>query len=284
MTIEEARRWYSEEIRAVAHLSSDALVAAFARVPREAFLGDGPWKIARSFELAVPYRTTVDADPRHVYHNLLIAIDPTRQLHNGMPSALAQWIEAAGIQPGERVLHIGTGTGYYTAIMAELTGPRGSVVGYEVDEGLAARAAASLRPWPQVRIEAGDAAAPEGPFDAIFVNAGCTRPRAEWLASVAPGGRMVIPLTIHMPLGNTGLSHGVGGMFRFDRGEPRWPVTYVSQVGIYDCCNARDPEDEAELRKLAALFQTTKPVAAMIEPHERGDACLAHLPGFCLQK
>ena len=281
MTIEEARRWYSEEIRAVAHLSSDALVAAFARVPREAFLGDGPWQIARAFELPVPYRTTVDADPRHVYHNLLIAIDPSRQLHNGMPSALAQWIEAADLRPGERVLHIGTGTGYYTAIMAEITGPSGSVVGYEVDEGLAARAAASLRPWPQVRIEAGDAAAPVGPFDAIFVNAGCTRPRAEWLASVAPGGRMVIPLTIHMP---GPLTHGIGGMFRLDRSEPRWSVTYVSQVGIYDCSNARDPEDEVELRKLAGVFQTTKPVAAMIEPHERGDACLAHLPGFCLQK
>ncbi|HEY6177941.1 MAG TPA: methyltransferase domain-containing protein [Kofleriaceae bacterium] len=281
MTIEEARRWYAEEIRAVAHLESDAVVAAFARVPREAFLGDGPWEIARSYELPVPYRTTVDADPRHVYHNLLIAIDKTRQLHNGQPSALAQWIEAAGVQPGERVLHIGTGTGYYTAILAELVGPRGSVVGYEVDEGLAARARASLRPWSHVRIETGDAAAPIGPFDAIFVNAGCTKPRAEWLAAVAPGGRMVIPLTIRIP---GPLVHGIGGMFRLDRGEPRWAVTYVSQVGIYDCVNARDPEDEAELRKLAGMFQAAKPIAAMIEPHERGDACLAHLPGFCLQK
>lgn len=91
---------------------------------------------------------------------------------------------------------------------------------------------------------------------------------------------MVIPLTIRFP----GIVHSIGGMLRLDRGEPRWPVTFVSQVGIYDCVNARDPEDEAELRKLAAMFQTVKPTAAMIEPHERGDACLAHLPGFCLQK
>src|SRR5215831_20410313 len=139
MTIEEARRWYAEEIRAVAHLESEALVAAFARVPREAFLGDGPWQIARSYELSVPYRTTADSDPRHIYHNVLIAIDATRQLHNGQPSALAQWIEAVAVRPGERVLHIGTGTGYYTAIFAELAGPQGGVVGYEVDEGLAAR-------------------------------------------------------------------------------------------------------------------------------------------------
>src|ERR1043166_7500729 len=153
MAMEEARRWYAEEIRAVAHLESEAQVAALARVPREAFVGDGPWQIAKSFELASPYRTTADADPRHVYHNVLIALDPSRQLHNGMPSALAQWIEATEIRPGDRVLHIGTGTGYYTAILSELVGPRGSVVGYEVDAGLAARAQALLAPWPQTRSE-----------------------------------------------------------------------------------------------------------------------------------
>jgi protein-L-isoaspartate(D-aspartate) O-methyltransferase len=83
MTIEEARRWYAEEIRAVAHLTSDAVVEAFARVPRETFLGAGPWQIARSFDQPPHYRATSDADPRHIYHNVLIAIDPARQLHNG---------------------------------------------------------------------------------------------------------------------------------------------------------------------------------------------------------
>jgi hypothetical protein len=92
MTIEEAPRWYAEEIRAVAHLTSDAVVEAFARVPRETFLGAGPWQIARSFDQPPHYRVTPDADPRHIYHNVLIAIDPARQLHNGLPSALAQWI------------------------------------------------------------------------------------------------------------------------------------------------------------------------------------------------
>src|ERR1044071_2859706 len=132
MTIEEARRWYAEEIRAVAHLMSDRVVEAFARVPREAFLGAGPWQIARSFEQPPNYRTTRDADPRHIYHNVLVAIDPARQLHNGLPSALAQWIEAVDVRAGDRVLHIGTGLGYYTAIFAELVGPAGGVGGYGV--------------------------------------------------------------------------------------------------------------------------------------------------------
>lgn len=280
MTTEQARRWFAEEIRAVAHLESDALVEAFARVPREAFLGDGPWLIPKSIELATPYRTTASADPRHIYHDVLVAIDPKRELHNGQPSALARWIEAVDVRPGDRVLHIGTGTGYYTAILAELAGPTGSVVGYEVDEGLAARSKASLAPWRHVRVEAGDASAPEGPFDAIFVNAGCTHPRTEWLAAVAPGGRLVIPLTLRLPV----MRHAVGGMFRLERREPRWGAQMVSPVGIYDCANARDPENEAELRKLAAVGAPVRPTAAMLEPHERGEACIAHLSTICLQK
>jgi protein-L-isoaspartate(D-aspartate) O-methyltransferase len=279
MTIEEARRWYAEEIRAVAHLTSDAVVEAFARVPRETFLGAGPWQIARSFDQPPHYRATSDADPRHIYHNVLIAIDPARQLHNGLPSALAQWIEAVGVRAGDRVLHIGAGLGYYTAILAELAGSTGSVVGYEVDAALAARAASALRPWPGVRIEASDASAPDGPFDAIFVNAGCTHPRAEWLAALAPGGRLVIPLTAGVP----GLPHRIGSMVRADRRDPRWPASIVSQVGIYDCANARDPGLESELRKLVGFTAAVKPTVAVVEPHERGAACLVHLPGFCLQ-
>jgi protein-L-isoaspartate(D-aspartate) O-methyltransferase len=280
MTIEEARRWYAEEIRAVAHLTSEAVVEALARVPREAFLGAGPWLIPRSFEQPPHHRMTPDADPRHIYHNLLVAIDPARQLHNGLPSALAQWIEAAGVRPGDRVLHIGAGVGYYTAIFAELVGPAGAVVGYEVDPALAARAQAALAPWPVARVEAGDAAAPGGSFDAIFVNAGCTHPRPAWLAALAPGGRLVIPLTVGIP----GAPDGVGGMLRAERRDPRWPARLVSQVGMYHCSNARDPTHEDELRTLVGVVPGAQPTAVLVDPHDRGEACLAHLPGFCLQR
>ena len=275
-SIEEARQWFAEELRAVARLDDPRVVEAFATVPRERFVGTGPWRV---LHLADGYWTTRDADPRHLYHNVLVAIDPARQLHNGLPSALAQWIEAVDIRAGDRVLHIGAGLGYYTAILAELAGPTGSVVGHEVDPALAARAEAALRPWPGVRIEASDASAPAGPFDAIFVNAGCTHPRAEWLAALAPGGRLVIPLTARVP----GLPHSIGSMVRVDRRDPRWPASIVSQVGIYDCVNARDPALEGELRKLVGFTAAVKPTVALVEPHERGAACLVHLPGFCLQ-
>jgi protein-L-isoaspartate(D-aspartate) O-methyltransferase len=43
MNLDEIRRYYAEEIRAVANIQTEALIAAFGKVPREHFLGPGPW-------------------------------------------------------------------------------------------------------------------------------------------------------------------------------------------------------------------------------------------------
>jgi protein-L-isoaspartate(D-aspartate) O-methyltransferase len=80
------------------------------------------------------------SDPRDLYHNLLVALDATRALNNGLPGSLARWIQALVLKMGDRVFHLGCGVGYYTAIMAEVVGPDGSVVACEVDSDLAARA------------------------------------------------------------------------------------------------------------------------------------------------
>jgi protein-L-isoaspartate(D-aspartate) O-methyltransferase len=279
MSVDELRRAYAEEIRAVAHLDSAALVDAYARVPRELFLGTGPWQISRPLGREQPYRTTDDADVRHIYHDVAVALDPARQLNNGQPSALALWIQAAAPAPGEAVLHVGCGVGYYTAIIAEIVGPTGRVTGYEIDRELAARARALLAGWPQVSVEAGDGARPAGTYDAIFVNAGVTNGSA-WLGALRPGGRLVVPLTVHLP----SVPKGVGVMLRVDRGDDaRWPVRVISQVGIYDCENARLPAEEAELMALVRPGAIEQIRAVAIDAHERGAGCLAHLPGFCLQ-
>jgi len=284
MTLDEARRAFAEEIEAVAHLEAPELVDAFARVPREAFLGPGPWQISRPFDTERPYRTTPDADPRRIYHDVVVAIDPARQLNNGQPSALARWICEAAIRRGDSVMHVGAGLGYYTAIMAELAGPAGRVHACEVDPALAERARRQLAPWPNVTVEASDATSPRGTFDAIFVNAGCTYARPEWLAALAPGGRLVLPLTVHLPQ----IPLGVGAMIRIDRpagqgDAKRWPARLFSQVGIFDCTSARDPAHEAVLRPLAAPAMAARVRAVRVEPHAKDDACLAHLDGFCVQ-
>ena len=68
--LDAIRQYYAEELRAVANLQSEALVRAFAKVPREHFLGPGPWQILNPSHLiddnneATYYRDTADADPK----------------------------------------------------------------------------------------------------------------------------------------------------------------------------------------------------------------------------
>jgi len=87
--LDAVRQIYAEEIRAVLNVRSPAVVQAFATVPRERFLGPGPWQILAPVPPGCfPYRTTDDADPRHLYHNVLVAIDAARRLNDGQPSFL----------------------------------------------------------------------------------------------------------------------------------------------------------------------------------------------------
>src|SRR5262249_383915 len=113
--------------------------------------------------------TTPDSDPRRVYHNIVVAIDPARQLFNGQPSTLTAWIDALGLAPGARVLHVGSGLGYYTALLAQAVGPSGRVVAYEVDESLASEARQNLAYMSWVDVRHGDASSVDGTFDAVLV-------------------------------------------------------------------------------------------------------------------
>src|SRR5262249_19111583 len=101
------RRFFAEEIQACAGIDNQTIVDAFCAVPRERFLGPGPWIIKTDTDFGGPARQTPDADPRRIYHNIPVAIDPARHLFNGQPSTLASWIEALEIRAGSRVLHIG---------------------------------------------------------------------------------------------------------------------------------------------------------------------------------
>jgi len=280
MDATELRRTYAEKIRDLAGTHSAALTRAFAAVPRERFLGPRPWRLLHPGP-KLGYQEAPDARLEHIYDDVLVAIDPARHLNNGQPSAHAKWIEAAGPQPGQSVLHIGCGTGYYTAILAELVGPAGRVVAVEIDSGLAERARACLAPWPQVRVETGDGSRPQGPHDVIYVNAGATHARREWLAALLPGGRLLLPLTAHLlpPLA----THGWGFVIRAERAGARWPVRVVSPVGIFDCFGARDAQAEAQLRQLLRPETAASVRVLSIEPHAKGEGCLLHAEGFCLQ-
>src|ERR1700704_2052754 len=122
------RRAYAKQITAAARVTNKRIEDALAEVHREAFLGPGPWQILR---LPGPYVPTPDADPVFLYTNDLIAIVPERQINNGQPSLHARLMAAADPVGGEHVVHVGAGTGYYSALLATLVGASGRVTAIE---------------------------------------------------------------------------------------------------------------------------------------------------------
>ena len=138
-----ARRRFAEELRHTARVRSPAVVRAFATVPRERFAGPGPWRILDPTDLS-SYRTTADADPRHLYHDVLVAIDEARRLNNGQPGLWAALYDRLGLAAGAHVVHVGAGTGYYSAVLAEIVGWEGRVTAVEIDPSLARQARENL--------------------------------------------------------------------------------------------------------------------------------------------
>ena len=246
-----ARRWFAEELQHTANVRSPAVVEAFATVPREHFAGPGPWRVL-SLIRGRDYWTTDDADPRRLCHDILVAIDETRRLNNGQPSLWASLIDQLGLKAGERVIHVGAGLGYYSAIMAEIVGPGGRVTALEIDPDLAKRARANLaRGWPQANVVAADGFAfrAEEPVDAIVVNAGVTHLAPPWLDSLnADNGRLLVPLT------NANLW---GAFLLITRRGSRYPVRFASRTGIIPCVGGRDPDAEARLTDALARADYT---------------------------
>jgi protein-L-isoaspartate(D-aspartate) O-methyltransferase len=284
------RRFFAEELEAVARLRSTRLVDAFAAVPRERFLPAGPWTVlsdsADSYMLMAGIRTrpTADADPARVYHNLAVAIDPERQLFNGQPATLAVWIDTLDLAAGMRVLHIGAGLGYYTAVMAECVGTAGRVVAYEVDEMLTRDAVRNLAPYPHVDLRHGDGSGPLGEsFDAILVNAGVTHPLETWLDALTPGGRLMVPLTTPLPAMGATLGKGLVVLITRQH-DGAITARVVTFVAIYSALGIRDPALDEPIGKalMAGPGQWQAVKRLRRDPHDAASSCWLHMKRCCL--
>jgi protein-L-isoaspartate(D-aspartate) O-methyltransferase len=229
-SVQDFRNFYARFVVCNLGKPDERVIAAFAAVERELYVGPGPWKISAR---ASGYIDTVADDPRVLYQDVLVGLIPDRHINNGQPSLHARCLVACQPQPGNSVLHIGAGTGYYTAILAHLAGASGNIIAYEIESSLAERAKRNLSHLPNVKVIGAsgcDAALP--PADVIYVNASATQPMPVWLDALKMGGRLIFPLTP---------SKGVGCMLLVVRlGEAKYSANAVIGAAFTPCVGAQD--------------------------------------------
>lgn len=153
---------------------SQSVLEALGRVPRHRFVPD------------------IECD--YAYQNRPLPIGYGQTI--SQPYVVAFMTELLKLKPGSRVLEIGTGCGYQTAMLAEMGA---EVYSMEIIEPLACQAAESLRAlgYEQVHVRQGDGYhgwAEHAPYDGIIVTAGASQVPPSLLDQLKPGGRMVIPL------------------------------------------------------------------------------------------
>ena len=238
----EAHRTFYARLITAGLPENPRLVAAFASIPRERFVGPGPWRIYTSSGLL----ETPTNDPAFLYQDVLVALAPERHINNGQPSLHALCIASLDVKEGERIVQVGAGTGYYTAVLSEMAGPSGEVIAYEIEEDLAQRAAKNLRDRPNVKVlSRSGAEAPLPDCDIVYVNAGATAPLDIWLDALRSGGRLLFPLTSRLD----GMSD-IGGMLLIARAAKQgYHARFLCGAAFIPCIGATEENRAAELSR-----------------------------------
>lgn len=156
----------------------DAVDAAFAENPRAGFL-----------PAAVRGRAGHDG-PLDIGHGSTCS----------QPRTVAAMLRLLDVHPGDRVLDVGAGSGWTTALLASLTGPAGQVIGVELEPEVATFGAANLarcgRPWATlVEAAAGVVGHPDhAPYDRVLVSADAPSLPSGLAEQLTATGRMVVPV------------------------------------------------------------------------------------------
>ncbi|MHB8340863.1 MAG: methyltransferase, FxLD system [Mycobacteriales bacterium] len=181
----ELRQQLVDRLSSAGRITHDSVAAAFRVVPRHVFL-PGVEPVKAYADEAIPTKWASDGRP----------ISSSSQ-----PSIMAIMLEQLRVEPGQRVLEIGTGTGYNAALLSRMVGEAGMVTTIDIDADLVGKArrhlaAAGLDQVKVVCADGADGWAERAPYDRIILTAGAHDMASAWFDQLAPNGRLVLPLSL----------------------------------------------------------------------------------------
>jgi protein-L-isoaspartate(D-aspartate) O-methyltransferase len=191
------------------YITTERIVEAFRTVPRHVFVPGVQPEKAYADEAIV---TRWDSDGRPISSS-------------SQPAVMAVMLEQLSVESGQRVLEIGAGTGFNAALLAHLVGEQGTVTTIDIDEDLAAHARRNLDTAGRGRVDVACADGAAGwaasaPYDRIILTAGAEGLAPAWVEQLAPGGRLVLPLSLR----------GAQRSVAFERAGD-----HLASVSIVDC-------------------------------------------------
>ncbi|MEU6034060.1 methyltransferase domain-containing protein [Actinomadura sp. NPDC047616] len=279
----------ADALEASGELTDPAWRRAMHAVPRHLFVPERGYAMPCHFEAGpLPHTIDRDVDPDQwwtaVYSNMSIitqrddgASDPASadgaaSSSNSAPGVVFPFLELLSPTMGERILDIGTGTGWTAALLADRVGSE-NVTSVEIDPTIAAQAAENLRTAgyrPTLVVGDGTEGWPQGaPYDGIHVTAGVRNIPYAWVEQLRPGGRAVLPW---MPEGMGGFKvkmtttpegHGIGTfhgragymMLRSQRPTSVWADRHRDEAQVTKTrLDPRQIEDAGDGAELALLM------------------------------
>lgn len=155
---------------------SEHILRAFERVPREAF---------------------VPENLRHrAYENRAFPLGPPNTTIS-QPSTIAKMLKLSELEPGQRVMEVGSGCSYVLALLSHIVGPKGKVYGVEINEELYKRSFLSMDDYHNVKLYNQDGKIgliSEAPFNRIIVSAACKEEPETLLYQLKDRGILVAPI------------------------------------------------------------------------------------------
>jgi protein-L-isoaspartate(D-aspartate) O-methyltransferase len=155
---------------------------AFLTVPRERFVPEVSVEVAYRDEAILTKQTALG-----------LGLSSSSQ-----PGIMAEMLGELRLEPGQRVLEIGAGTGYNAALLRQIVGPGGGVTTIDIDPETATRARRALK-GTGAKVVTGDGregCAARAPYDRIIVTASATEVPRAWRDQLVEGGLVEVPLRL----------------------------------------------------------------------------------------